>query len=1808
MVIVGSSGAWADDVPNPVYFNDFSSTTGLTVVGNGAFEDDADAKFGKIFHNDPTLTKAIRTNYLKLPSDVLSHSATSKQMTIGFWVNKKNATDYFFSPIFTAYNESNGTKSHAFDEGNTNGWLPFLYVEARGLLQWNANGWCDFTDEQNDAKTNTQSTTWTDDGNWHYFAITFTSTSAKVYVDGNVLNAWTIADNGLDGLFTQTELNYICLGGNQAFGWDDPDPAFAFDDFAVYDTALTAEQIKAVMAKKTSDESETPGDEVDHGSAGQEIVNADINFDGVSVNNKTITGTVGSMAWTQEWTMAPYIEDNILRFGNFNGGKVDLLNGEVEFLDEVTISFDLAFGKLNNKYVGFNFVDANGNTFVEQHFRPYNGDFDGKNPLNLSWDNMYRGSNTVIQDRCVSFNIKLDYRARKIITSTKCYMEGPAKPDKLKEATYEVPLSQNNLIKSFVLTGNINNTGRYSTLDNLKIVTKKGDYSIPSYLYTLKAKADDIDLGTIASDYYFENAECTVSGLPKAIEKDGKYYVLEQGQKGVSGYSYTFTKASEEETLYVSYKLDDTIVFFAEAENLSNAVGIATGDYSAGKSAAVNGGKTAMLATFSPGEYTATAHLVERGDRGIFFRDGGNNDNNANAIANCSVDKNSAAGVYSVNFTLTESKDVVLSGYTNSEGKLNQSATLDYVYITRNANLVLPGYYGKLADLTGNVDENYNITVEDDKLTIKSLKTGFGFQKVKLLASKLGTLIPDAGSVSNNGLWTGDAQELVINLGGTTLNAIVINDGELPEVSSVSNIAAFKATTEQSAISLNNAEVCAIVDEGTIIEDDGAGILLQGIVIPGAKAGSKLSGSITGVYDGTQVALVSGSLTDCTSLKVGGQSSCSAKEMTIAEALTTDNSFRIAKLKALTISGTTVTDESGNVLKIGNKLFADLDAQLDGQINAIAMTGILYFNGTENVLMPRSANDLELGTVKMAFTDGEEFAPGDELSSNSGVVMTFGGVQTEGNMYKFQTLTTPVNGYTTATDGISEGTSYQFDALRDGTLTVTVALEKGKNLTVTCEDEELSLKEGDYEFDGTVITIPVEAGKTYNVFSADSNLGLIGFEYQVSNPSDEALAKNISVFRKMVAGSEAKLMLEDAQVTYIKGDNVFVEDASGAIDFFETQMQFYVGQKLNGYIIGENNKQANMPVLLRTEATPNSKFTTEKGTAQSKIATISEVKNEDGLARFVTLNNLQLAKDKRGFKILIDETGDTIYIEDHFNVFYDLTKKVKSIEGIIGTNVEETIYIWPTSKESVVAGVEPATLETGKYYLKNVGSGLFWGAGNDWGTRGSLVKHAEYVTLIAQGNGIYQMESQVSNGGTAYYFEGDYMDNANPMNLSINKTKTEGIYTIADPNENLFGYDGTSTVLGKNVADGENAQWQIISEDEMKATLNAAAEDNGVDATFLILDPNFGRNNRNVSAWTMANEGVAYNLSGGNNINNCAESYMSTFVLSQEVSVPNGKYVLNAQAAVTFHDDRVIKDYDGNGYPQITANGKVSDFKEMETDDRLSNMGRLSEQFTAGKYAVEPITVYVTDGKLTIGAKSDRADIWAIWDNFELTYYGPADDPDATYFKLDFTTATYATNPTIELDLSAKVGRAYETGNARQQDIYVATAPAEIAGKLAFQAVSNGVSGTKGWWIRSDKGGLWTWNANRSAAVLNMKAGAKVVFTCTQDAANVMTLTNGDGEPDGPFTYVKSEDGKQYICTMTEDGNIGFCGAKSVGYIASIEIFTDGIITGIDNVQTTSRVFEDGVVYNLKGQKVGDSLQGLKKGLYIINERKVVVK
>ena len=816
--------------------------------------------------------------------------------------------------------------------------------------------------------------------------------------------------------------------------------------------------------------------------------------------------------------------------------------------------------------------------------------------------------------------------------------------------------------------------------------------------------------------------------------------------------------------------------------------------------------------------------------------------------------------------------------------------------------------YMLLSDVTVTTDGN-DVFVNQGGKTIKVLNTLFADAITTISGKK--QLESIAGIVTADGLAPTKAADIVLGANADKLQV-------------VDNIAAFKALAdkEQAQLTLTDAYVTYKGDGFSFIQDASGAIIVEDKLTTDA-AGKKLNGYFSAQLD----ILNNGIEKQCMAITEASNytSADGVFIPTVYNDLSTLKSpdllysmVRVGRSK-ISIEGGVSTLETAN--GTGSITVRDaLDTGVNVPENLTFFTGIVLYDKNGYLLAPVHEDSLQEYVASVTdyvvdvMEEGETLEAGD-TKMLTGVMMTVAEdapivaeAKIVGEGDKQKNFTAKI-----------EGNNYQFEATKTGVLTVYTEKQPKQKLNVT-EDGEAMKDFTDFEQKLDSIQIPVTAGHSYLLSTTEPPLNLYGFTFSANDKNALDLARNIATFKKLYDGMvavEDTLMLNDAVVTYIKGDNVFVEDASGAIVFRETQIQFYVGQKLNGFIIGKNKDNKKMPVLTRSAKTKNSEFKVEKGTAQSKPITIEEALKQEALARFVTLSNVRHGKDRYGFRLLIDESGNSIYVEDHFNVLYEMPEYVKSIEGIVGIDADGRQAFWPTSKESIVAKPVPATFETGKYYLKNVGSGLFWGAGNDWGTRGSLLKHAEYVTLLAQGDGAYKMETQVSNGGTAYYFEGDYMDNANPMSLTISKTKTEGVYTIASPEEKLFGYDGTSTVLGKDVAAGENAQWQILSESDMQATLSAAAADAPVDATFLILDPNFGRNNRNVGAWTMANEGVAYNLSGGNNINNCAESYMSTFVLAQEVSVPNGKYVLNAQAAVTFHDDRVIKDYDGNGYPQI---------------------------------------------------------------------------------------------------------------------------------------------------------------------------------------------------------------------------------------------------------------------------------------------------
>ena len=245
----------------------------------------------------------------------------------------------------------------------------------------------------------------------------------------------------------------------------------------------------------------------------------------------------------------------------------------------------------------------------------------------------------------------------------------------------------------------------------------------------------------------------------------------------------------------------------------------------------------------------------------------------------------------------------------------------------------------------------------------------------------------------------------------------------------------------------------------------------------------------------------------------------------------------------------------------------------------------------------------------------------------------------------------------------------------------------------------------------------------------------------------------------------------------------------------------------------------------------------------------------------------------------------------------------------------------------------------------------------------------------------------MSNGGTSNYLNGEWNDGA-AFGWTVSQL-SNGNYTISNGSQYLCAGDNDLVVLGDN-AD----EWRFITADERVEDLATATTSNPVNATFLIKGANFSRNDKRNNSWTVSADCTNKNLSGGEKGdgtmgNNCAESYHSTFTISQIVEdAPAGTYTLTAQGFYR-QDDGAAEDV-----PVYFANDVTKAIGEKTgTENSMTDAGF---SFKDGLYTLETITVVVAEnGTLTVGVKGTGTHQWVIWDNFQLMYYGNGGSPDA---------------------------------------------------------------------------------------------------------------------------------------------------------------------------------------------------------------------
>ena len=273
-----------------------------------------------------------------------------------------------------------------------------------------------------------------------------------------------------------------------------------------------------------------------------------------------------------------------------------------------------------------------------------------------------------------------------------------------------------------------------------------------------------------------------------------------------------------------------------------------------------------------------------------------------------------------------------------------------------------------------------------------------------------------------------------------------------------------------------------------------------------------------------------------------------------------------------------------------------------------------------------------------------------------------------------------------------------------GTITVS-ASETISSIEFAKNQSNFNLTPSTGTLEGTVWT----GSANEVVFTVNKNTQLnsitvtLGGGGTVDPPQDEAV--NIAGFKTLNKGDEATLKLENAQVLFAYNKDIFVRDASGAIDFYNTSLAYETNEMLNGTIKGKFDVYNNMPELVAGDNFEVNVTATTGSAAKPVELTIAQA-NMNYACDLITIKGLTLRQD--GNNWYGDANGASIQVYDKFRLGYTPEEgKTYDITGIL-VPYKENFEICPIADFTSGVTPEPPTgvnfrkatsVESGKQYL-----------------------------------------------------------------------------------------------------------------------------------------------------------------------------------------------------------------------------------------------------------------------------------------------------------------------------------------------------------------------------------------------------------------------------------------------------------------------------------------------------------------------------
>ena len=307
----------------------------------------------------------------------------------------------------------------------------------------------------------------------------------------------------------------------------------------------------------------------------------------------------------------------------------------------------------------------------------------------------------------------------------------------------------------------------------------------------------------------------------------------------------------------------------------------------------------------------------------------------------------------------------------------------------------------------------------------------------------------------------------------------------------------------------------------------------------------------------------------------------------------------------------------------------------------------------------------------------------------------------------------------TATDGSTPTQMFSgnFRVYADGTITFTAPEGKVvEKIEFTGSPINLDTKVGTYNTTSRIWTQPTPQVNAVTFSASGKATKISKAVLTIADPGEEAevvVLPEIADFASLKAAEQdkaVKLTVTNGKVVYAGSKDLIVEDATGAIDFYNWGIKATAGQVINGTVEAKYAEFFGMPQAAKTANTDIAALTITDGEAVAPVAMeFAEAMKATSYLKYVTLTDFTI--EETGGKTYLVSGENKIQLYDKFKVGYTLPEAIKSISGIIipfvvKGSTDVIVEIAPTSAEDIEDIVAKPVLPEGDVtakYLVNPG-------------------------------------------------------------------------------------------------------------------------------------------------------------------------------------------------------------------------------------------------------------------------------------------------------------------------------------------------------------------------------------------------------------------------------------------------------------------------------------------------------------------------